>query len=333
MKTISLCMITKNEEKYLESCLKSVQGIVDEIIIADTGSTDNTKEVAAKFGAKVWGIKWSDDFSAARNESLKQATKDWILVLDADEMLDEKGRIEIKKLVESPLGFYGFSLEQRSYLANPSKGAIKNDSDFEEVKKYQFYISNFLVRLFKNNSGIAFRNRVHELVEDSLKEKDLKSKKSGVIIHHLGSLNPKEQQEQKYQAYQKIILKQLEDDSNSPRYNYQAARMYLGIKNYTKALEYFGKTAKLDPKYKLVYSEIAKIHLLMDDKNRAIEFFKKSQKENPEDPSTANNLAVVYMSMGKFGRAKELLEDAIKKTPDNKPLKYNYSQCLKNLGK
>ena len=76
MSTISLCMITKNEERYLEQCLNSVKEIVDEIIIVDTGSTDKTKEIAKKFKAKIIDFKWIDDFSAARNESLKHAAKD-----------------------------------------------------------------------------------------------------------------------------------------------------------------------------------------------------------------------------------------------------------------
>src|SRR3990167_8792325 len=96
MSTISLCMITKNEEKWLEQCLNSVKEIVDEIIIVDTGSTDKTKEIAKKFNAKFFDFKWIGDFSAARNESLNHATKDWILVLDADETIAKEDLEKIK---------------------------------------------------------------------------------------------------------------------------------------------------------------------------------------------------------------------------------------------
>src|SRR3989338_5500840 len=98
--TISLCMIVKNEEKYLEQCLNSVKDIADETIIVDTGSTDKTKEIAKKFKARVFDFKWSDDFSEARNESLKHATKEWILVLDADEIIDKNGLEKIKEAIE-----------------------------------------------------------------------------------------------------------------------------------------------------------------------------------------------------------------------------------------
>ncbi|MGC9064474.1 MAG: glycosyltransferase, partial [bacterium] len=82
--TITLCMIVKNEEEHLPNALNSVKDVVDEIIIVDTGSTDNTVEIAKSFGAKVYYYEWNDDFASARNEALKHATCDWILSMDAD---------------------------------------------------------------------------------------------------------------------------------------------------------------------------------------------------------------------------------------------------------
>ncbi|MDQ1147984.1 glycosyltransferase involved in cell wall biosynthesis [Bacillus sp. SORGH_AS 510] len=87
MTTISLCMIVKNEEEVLANCLQSIQKICDEIIIVDTGSTDRTKEIAKQFTDKVLDFKWIDDFSAARNFAFSQATMDYILWLDADDVL------------------------------------------------------------------------------------------------------------------------------------------------------------------------------------------------------------------------------------------------------
>ncbi|MFX3634758.1 MAG: glycosyltransferase [Candidatus Pristimantibacillus sp.] len=86
---ISLCMIVKNEELVLERCLNSVKGIVDEIIIVDTGSTDRTQEIAANYTNHIFQYDWIDDFSAARNYSFSQASQDYILWLDADDVLQE----------------------------------------------------------------------------------------------------------------------------------------------------------------------------------------------------------------------------------------------------
>ena len=324
-------MITKNEEKWLEQCLNSVKDIADEIIIVDTGSTDKTKEIAKKHCAKIFNFKWVDNFSAARNESIKHATKDWILVLDADEVIENDDLEKIKNAIENADDFAGFSLEQRSYINNFFEGAVKNDSGFELVKDYPLYIANFLVRLFKNHLGIKFKHRVHELIEDSMEEKHFKYKKIDVVLHHLGSLKDENLIGEKTEQYSKMIMEQLKENPERARYNYQAARMFLGRNDFSNALKYFEKTAKLYPKYKLVFSEIAKIYLEMNDKNRAIEYFKKSVKYNPDNPSPANNLAVVYMSVGKFEQAKKILEEQLKKHSDNEALKYNYEQALKNI--
>lgn len=88
MITISVCMIVKNEEKVLARCLDSLRPIADEIIIADTGSTDATKEIAARYTDKIYDFTWIDDFAAARNFVFSKATKDYIYSADADEVLD-----------------------------------------------------------------------------------------------------------------------------------------------------------------------------------------------------------------------------------------------------
>ncbi|OPH57491.1 glycosyltransferase [Paenibacillus ferrarius] len=90
--TISLCMIVKNEENALPICLHSVRGIADEIIIVDTGSSDRTKELAAKYTDQIYDFAWVEDFAAARNFAFSKATKQYILWLDADDVLTEKDR-------------------------------------------------------------------------------------------------------------------------------------------------------------------------------------------------------------------------------------------------
>ena len=89
MATISLCMIVKNEEAVLARCLDSIADLMDEIIIVDTGSTDHTKEIAAKYTSQVYDFKWTSDFSAARNFSFSKANMDYIYAADADEVLDD----------------------------------------------------------------------------------------------------------------------------------------------------------------------------------------------------------------------------------------------------
>ena len=98
---LTFCIIVKNEEKNLPRCLASVKNVVDEIVVLDTGSTDRTPEIAQEFGAKVHYFEWCNDFAAARNESLKYVTGDWVLVLDADEYLSPKIAPHIRQAIQS----------------------------------------------------------------------------------------------------------------------------------------------------------------------------------------------------------------------------------------
>ncbi|MGH9469974.1 MAG: glycosyltransferase family 2 protein, partial [Terriglobia bacterium] len=99
MPTLALSMIVKNAEASLDRCLESVRGLADEIVIADTGSTDSTPEIARRHGAKILSIPWEQDFAKARNRSLAAVESDWVLVLDADEMLDPKSVESVRRLL------------------------------------------------------------------------------------------------------------------------------------------------------------------------------------------------------------------------------------------
>lgn len=101
MKTISVCMIVKNEEDVLKRTLQSIKEIADEIIIVDTGSTDRTKEIAQEFTEKIYDFEWRDDFAAARNASYSYATKDYILFMDADDYLPDEEREKFKRLKQT----------------------------------------------------------------------------------------------------------------------------------------------------------------------------------------------------------------------------------------
>lgn len=101
MATISLCMIVKNEEAVLKRCLDSIFDLMDEIIIVDTGSTDNTKKIASAYTNKIYDFKWIHDFSAARNFSFSKANMDYIYVADADEVVDAKNHEKFKQLKEN----------------------------------------------------------------------------------------------------------------------------------------------------------------------------------------------------------------------------------------
>lgn len=150
MVTISLCMIVKNEEKVLPRCLNSVRELVDEIIIIDTGSTDNTKEIAKEFTENVFNFNWINDFSAARNYSFSKAAMNYILWLDADDIILPEDQIKFKHLKQN---------------LNPSVDVVmmKYNVNFDENDNITF--SYFRERLLKRINSYCWKEPVHEFIE------------------------------------------------------------------------------------------------------------------------------------------------------------------------
>lgn len=184
--TISLCMIVKDEQSFLGECLKSISRLVDEIIIVDTGSKDDTIKIAESFGAKVIEHKWNNDFSEARNVSLKHATKDWILVLDADEMISKRDFENILALLREE-SYDALYLIQRNYLIKgilSSADVSSNDDNYPESKDYIGWSPIDTIRIFRNHRGYSFNDVIHESVKLSIKNSGGMIKNTKIPIHH-----------------------------------------------------------------------------------------------------------------------------------------------------
>lgn len=152
MTTLSICLIIKNEQNCLRRCLSSIKAIANEIIIVDTGSTDDSLWIAFEFGAQVFFYEWGNDFSAARNYSLDKASGEWILVLDGDEELDGKCLELIKERIRTP--------DTEAYLLTVNQ-SLKNQPEL-------LAISSLQLRLFRNNKNYRYRGVIQEQILDSI---------------------------------------------------------------------------------------------------------------------------------------------------------------------
>jgi tetratricopeptide (TPR) repeat protein len=197
---LSLAMIVKNEARCLARCLQSIRSIVDEVVIADTGSTDDTVNIAKNFGAKILHFDWVNDFSAARNYSLGQATGDWILVLDADEFASDALAKEIREFVQN----------------QPSIGRLKIVSDFRRNGN-TLRSQSFVSRLFP--LGAHFQGRIHEQVVSPLPRMNLRGE-----LWHDGYLET-----QKSDRNVKLLLAELEREPDNAYLRYQLAIEYTSL--------------------------------------------------------------------------------------------------------
>lgn len=223
---ISLCMITKNEEHNIGRCLRSIKGVVDEIIVVDTGSSDKTCQIAQDFGAKVQSFIWNDNFSDARNASLDLATSDWILFLDADEELTKESREILHRAVLQP-GVEGYFIK----IVN-----VAGDDNCPETN------ADAVFRLFRNKPDYRFRGAVHEQICNVIKEKNSKAQFpfiEDLIIYHYGYLSSQIEGKDKKRRNRVLIEKELitNPDDCLLRFHYAVELFRMG-ENLSAAQEF-----------------------------------------------------------------------------------------------
>jgi tetratricopeptide (TPR) repeat protein len=172
---VSLCLIAKNEEATLPNCLRPVAGLFKEVLVADTGSTDRTREIAAHFGARVIDFPWCDDFAAARNEALRHATGAWVFWLDADDRLDDGNRDMLAAL------FAGLRDENAAYVMTSRSPSAVPGEEATDVGH---------VRLFRNCPDFRWRYRVHEQILPALVGAGTAIRRTDIVIEHTGYRDP-----------------------------------------------------------------------------------------------------------------------------------------------
>lgn len=216
MKSLSLCMIVKNEEKTLKNCLKNAKKYAEEIIIVDTGSTDKTKEIASIFTDKIFDFEWCDDFSKARNFSFDKATSEYCMWLDADDFLTDNSVNEIIKWKESE---NDCDVVMCPYIAG-------FDESLNPTFKYM------RERIVKNSSAFRWHDRVHEVIVPS----GTVTTNDNILVYHNKKV-------QKYTDRNLLIYKKMLSlgESFSPRNQFYYARELYFNKFYDEAIHAFSK--------------------------------------------------------------------------------------------
>lgn len=320
--TISLCMIVKNEEKYLAKSLMSVKPVVDQMVVVDTGSSDRTKDIARAFGAEVYDFEWKDNFADARNFSLSKAKGDWIFILDADETisaLDYRLFSEIANKTPS-----AYIINTRNYIHSPNiDGWIANDGRYSSEEAGTGWNPTNKVRLFPNDSRIKFENPVHELVEPSLRRMGIEIIKSEIQVHHYGKLDI-EKVESKGKKYFALGKKKLENNDSDPKSLFELAVQAGEIKEFQKAIELWQKLLNLNTPaakgYHLIaYINMGNAYIGLGKLENAFEVSEKAIGLNPDSESAVINYALSALWLGEAGKAIPVLENLILTRPDYPP--------------
>lgn len=233
---ISLCMITKNEEKNIEECLDMIKQYVDEIVIIDTGSTDKTKEIASKFTNKIYDYKWNSNFSAARNYSISKASNDFVLIIDGDEMIQSFDR----KLLNDNILNHQMEVGKIGIINQYTRKGIKYE--------YNERISRFFHKKY-----FEYQGKIHEQIVPISDVQSVKTYNIPVVVNHCGYDGDINTIKQKTKRNLNILLSELNLSPKDPYLLYQVGKSYYMEEDYMNALEYFGQGLLIDLDIRLEY--------------------------------------------------------------------------------
>ncbi len=250
--SLSFCMIVKNEERSLARCLDSVRGLAGELIVVDTGSTDDTPLIAARYGAEVIPFDFTVvDFASARNHALARSHGRWILVLDADEALDQASVPAVEELIARNENA-GYFLERHNHSSD-------SESPF----------TDHVVRLFPNRPNYRYRGRVHETVDASILAGGGQLLKTDIRVDHTFSSDP-ESRRRRNHWYIEILKEEIAaDPDDDSRLDFLAAE-YHQLEMFGEATEIAERIVRMRPLDPRAHLFVGLYHLLYQpDRARA----------------------------------------------------------------
>ena len=308
---ISACFITKNEEKNIARAIQSLQGMYDELVVVDTGSTDNTVAIVEKYGASVYYFAWQNDFSLARNYAIDKARGDWLIFLDADEYYD--GQISLRE--------YLYCLEAQY----PMREAVM-------IALYEAHMMDnppmHVIRIFRRQHNILYKGAIHEVLnKEQGKLKIILADELRFI--HTG-YHP-DNMEYKFKRDLQLLLEDIEKNGNNEAYYYYIAECYFGLKDYSKAIDYIKKAIaspirhyREEANYYHIYLESMRQCNYPGEKmvNVAAEAIKKF----PDMPEFYGEQGIILSSIGKLDEAFVMLNKCVEKYEftDRQAQEYGY---------
>jgi tetratricopeptide (TPR) repeat protein len=278
---VSFALIARNEEAKLGACLQSIAGLAGEIVVVDTGSSDRTREVAARLGAKVFDFPWVEDFAAARNECLRHATGDYIFWMDADEVIDEVNREKLRALFETlPPVTDGSSTNGHRLLAYAMKCRCLPDpqSGIATVVDH--------IRLFPNHPQIRWKYRVHEQILPALNQLGIPVVGTDIVIDHTGYQDPGLVQ-RKTERNLRLLELDYADHPEDPFILFNLGWTYLTMGQAAKALGFLRQSLERsnpgDSIVRKIYGLLAQAHLRLGQPGEALAACRAGRARYPQD--------------------------------------------------
>jgi len=330
--SISVCMIVRDEEEFVGEALRSVKDLADEMIVVDTGSKDATILEAEKDGAKVYEIEWSGDFSEARNAALARATKEWILVLDADEAVARVDHERIRSLVRHG-DDAAFVFEQRTYTSASTVPGLKPVSGADGMARGGAYFTDRQIRLFRNHSAIRYACEIHESVEESLMTAGIPVLDGGIVVHHYGRVAQSNRVHRKTLAWCALAREGMGACPGSPAYLFEMAAQLLDLGRLNDAVAHAETALDLYPDRWEFLNIAGLAHLRNGDREQALLCFRSGLRmAGGAQSELSNNMGVALMDTGEPADALPYFERGVELERDNPDILRNAASACALTG-
>lgn len=334
MASISLCMIAKNEERWIAQAINSVRPIISEIILVDTGSTDRTVEIVKSLGGQTYFMPWKDDFSAPRNLSLQHATGDWVLILDADEAIAQRDLQELVRLTQDTTRCVEFL--QRHYSDDHRLSDFRPIvGEYPEWEKGQGgYFESNCVRMFPNHAGIHYRGKVHELVEHSIRDIGKHQiVRTDVRIHHYGHISEVKKEKDKSRIYTPLGQAKVREKPKDWKNFFELGVEHNNNGRLQESVDAFKIAAKMNPGYTPTWVNLGYVLCELKQYDQAIVSLRNALKVDPTEDEAYCNLGVVYMRMKNYQAAEQAFRRAIALNDVYVNAYCNLATCLAMTGR
>ena len=296
--TISLCMIVKDEEEMLPGCLEPLQGVVDEMIVVDTGSSDRTVEIAESFGAKVVSFPWNGSFSDARNASIEAASGDWLIYLDADEHMEAEDARHLRALLGRTWR-EGFYLVETNYTGGSDAGSA---------------VTHMALRVWRNRPQYRFSGRIHEQKTHTMPTYlPERFETTRIRVRHYGYLNQRIVSKDKSRRNIQL-LEQEAQESRTPFTDYNLGSEYLVLADHAAARTHLDRSWEGLRKQglesvgyaPLLVSRVARARREVGDYEAAVAAVEEGLARFPDHTDLVLEAALAARSRGDLCKAAEL---------------------------
>jgi FkbM family methyltransferase len=301
---LSLCMIVRDNARTLEACLASIKPWVDEMVVVDTGSKDQTPAIAQRLGARVFHTPWPDSFGAARNESLSHARGRWIFWMDSDDTISPENGRKLRELISNAApSIMGYVMQVRC----PEKDAMETD-DYTEVTH---------VKLFRNLPQIRFERRIHEQIIPAIRRAGGEVAWSDVFVVHSGYDHSPEGQQKKLDRDLRLLHLELEEQPEHPFTLFNLGMTYADAARYDQAIDYLRRSIRQsgdgDSHLRKAYALLAGTYGLANRRQEAWEACQQGLQLFPSDDELRFRRGVLLHELGRLPEAVDSYEDLLKR--------------------